>query len=88
MVNQPVLLFWSIKFVAEWNFSTLSTFFKSTCEICREYLILTEKPVKFTDIAKFVSEKVTKPNTATFVTAHIHCVSQDDDTWLAGHTSN
>ena len=56
-------------------------FFKRTCQICWEYLIHAENPVKFTNIAKFLSEKVKKSNPATFVTAHTHCASRDDDTW-------
>ena len=81
VVYQPLLLFWSTKFVAEWNFFTPPPFFKRTCQICWEYLIHAENPVKFTNIAKFLSEKVKKSNPATFVTAHTHCASRDDDTW-------
>ena len=44
-------------------------FFKRTCQICWKYLIHAENPVKFTNIAKFLSEKVKKSNPATFVTA-------------------
>ena len=85
VVYQPLLLFWSTKFVAEWNFFTPPPFFKRTCQICWEYL--THAEIEFTNSAKFVSEKVKKSNSATFVTAHIHCASRNDGTWHAGHTS-
>ena len=57
VVYQRLLLFWSTKFVAEWNFFT--------CRFKEHLLNLpgipyAENTVKFTYIAKFVSEKVKK----------------------------